>query len=236
MWSIVKHFRGYKTFPKFFQSVMPDLRRQLPSKLSSDGILRQGLNPGVPVVAQRKWIWLVSMRMKFRSLALLSGLKIWHSRELSYRSQRWLASGVAVALAWASSYSCNLTPSLGTSIHHRFVPKKTKKKKKKIWTQPATENETWIWVQIFYLGSLRNAHHYGVPWWLSGLRIWCYHCCGTSSIPDQELPYVLGMPPTPPKKEVISGNTGNGVGNWYRERKWGNKVYIIKLPLWATVA
>ena len=46
----------------------------------------------------------------------------------------WLGSHVAVALAQASNYSSDSTPSLGTSICCRSGPrngKKTKKKKKK---------------------------------------------------------------------------------------------------------
>ena len=65
--------------------------------------------PGVPVVAQRKWIWLVSMRMRVQSLALLSGLRTRCCHELWYRSQIWLRSGVAVAVALIK------TPSLETS-------------------------------------------------------------------------------------------------------------------------
>ena len=43
----------------------------------------------------------------------------------------WLGSRVAVAVVQAgvSSYSSNLTPSLRTSICHRYDPKKKKKKK-----------------------------------------------------------------------------------------------------------
>ena len=40
-----------------------------------------------------------------------------------------LGSGVAVAVAWGSSCSSDLTPSLGTSICHRYGPKKEKHKK-----------------------------------------------------------------------------------------------------------
>ena len=45
---------------------------------------------GVPVMAQWKWIWLVSMRTQIQSwsLALLSGLRIWHCHELWGRPQR----------------------------------------------------------------------------------------------------------------------------------------------------
>ena len=57
-------------------------------------------NPtGFPVVAQQKRIWLVSVRTQIRSLALLSGLRIWHCHELWCRSQTWLRSNVAVAVA-----------------------------------------------------------------------------------------------------------------------------------------
>ena len=63
--------------------------------------------------------------------ALFSGLRIQHCCELWCRSQTWLGSGVAVAVALASSYSSNSTSSLGTSICHHCGPKKTKKKDKK---------------------------------------------------------------------------------------------------------
>ena len=41
---------------------------------------------------------LVSMRMQVPSLASLSGLRIWHCRELWCRLQMWLLSLVAVAV------------------------------------------------------------------------------------------------------------------------------------------
>ena len=41
---------------------------------------------GVPVVAQQKQIWLVSMRTQVQSLALLSGLRIPHWHKLWHRS------------------------------------------------------------------------------------------------------------------------------------------------------
>ena len=64
------------------------------------------------------------------SLASLRGWRIWHCCKLRHGSQRWLGSGVSVAVVQASSCSSNLTPSLGISIRHRCGPKKTKKKKK----------------------------------------------------------------------------------------------------------
>ena len=42
---------------------------------------------GVPVVVQWKQIRLETMRLQIRSLASLSGLRIWHCRELWYRLQ-----------------------------------------------------------------------------------------------------------------------------------------------------
>ena len=54
--------------------------------------------PPVPVVAQRKWIRLVSMRIWVWSLASLSGPGIWRCCELWCRSQTWLGSHVAVAV------------------------------------------------------------------------------------------------------------------------------------------
>ena len=52
----------------------------------------------VPVVAQQKRIQLVFLRMRVRSLALLSGLRIWRFRELWCRSHMRLGAHVAVAM------------------------------------------------------------------------------------------------------------------------------------------
>ena len=81
------------------------------------------------MVAHLKRIQLVSMWVQ--SLAPLSGLRIQHCRELCCRSQTWLGSCVAVALAQASGYSSDLTPCLGNAICPGCGPKKAKKKKKK---------------------------------------------------------------------------------------------------------
>ena len=61
---------------------------------------------------------IVSVWMWVQSLVLLSGLRIWHGCKLGHRSQIWLGSGIAVAVAvvWAGSCSADSTPSLGTSI------------------------------------------------------------------------------------------------------------------------
>ena len=61
------------------------------------------------------------MRMEVQSLALLRGLRIRRYHELLRRSQTRLGSGVAVAVAKASS---NSTPSLGTSMCRESGPKK----------------------------------------------------------------------------------------------------------------
>ena len=65
--------------------------------------------------------------MRVLSLTPLSGLKIQHCHELWYRSQAWLQSGIAVAVAKAGRCSSSLTPSLGTSMCHKCGPKKKKK-------------------------------------------------------------------------------------------------------------
>ena len=86
---------------------------------------------GVSIVAQQKWIWLVSVRMQVRFLALLSRLKIQHCHDLWCRSQTWLGSQVAVAVVKASTeapirpVACELPYALGV------VLKRPKKKKKR---------------------------------------------------------------------------------------------------------
>ena len=59
---------------------------------------------------------------------LVQQVKIENGCELWCRSQRQLRSGIAVAVAEASSYSSNWTPSLATSIYHRCSPEKKKKR------------------------------------------------------------------------------------------------------------
>ena len=56
------------------------------------------------------------MRMRIRSLASLSGLRIWHCCELWYKLQKWLGSGMAMGVAKAGSRcSFDSAHSLGTS-------------------------------------------------------------------------------------------------------------------------
>ena len=58
---------------------------------------------------------------------LIPGLAQWVNDmgclELWCRSQMWLRSGVAMAVAYTGDYSSDLTPSLGTSICHGYGPK-----------------------------------------------------------------------------------------------------------------
>ena len=64
------------------------------------------------------------MRRQVRSLASLSGLRMCCCCELWCRLQMWLRSGVAVAVAKASDYSSDPTPSPGNIM---CGLKKTKK-------------------------------------------------------------------------------------------------------------
>uniref|UniRef100_A0A480HJX6 Uncharacterized protein n=1 Tax=Sus scrofa TaxID=9823 RepID=A0A480HJX6_PIG len=62
-------------------------------------LLKKNESLGVPIVAQWKQIRLGTMRLRVRSLPLLSGLTIRRCRELWCRLQTRLGSRVAVALA-----------------------------------------------------------------------------------------------------------------------------------------
>ena len=93
-----------------------------------------------------------SVRMQVRSLAVLSGLRIWHCHELQSRLQMWLGSHIAMAVVWANSCSLDLTPGLKTSTHLWCGPKKKKEKKpvnkaispeySEWWCQPLNPNQT----------------------------------------------------------------------------------------------
>ena len=76
---------------------------------------------GVPIVAQGKQIRLASMRMQVRSLALLSGLRIWHCCEL-WCSRRHGSDPVLLWL-WCK-------PKAAALICHSCGPKKQQKNKK----------------------------------------------------------------------------------------------------------
>ena len=102
------------------------------------------------------------MRMQVRSLASLSGLRIWHCLELWCRSKMQFGSHVAVVVVQAGSYSSDSTPGLGTSICHGCGPKKTKKKKimvpkNKLHLRPPRLTYRWklfgIWKTLLFLSK-----------------------------------------------------------------------------------
>ena len=70
---------------------------------------------GVPGMAQWKKIRLGTMRLRVRSSASLSGLRIQCCHELWYRSQTRLGSGVAVAVARLAAVALILTLAWETS-------------------------------------------------------------------------------------------------------------------------
>ena len=71
------------------------------------------------------------MRLRVRSLALFSGLRIRHCCELWCRLQMQLGPSIAVTVVQVGGCSSNYIPSLGTSRCHRCSPRKDKKKKKR---------------------------------------------------------------------------------------------------------
>ena len=103
----------------------------------------QNNRPGVPIVAQGKQIWLVSMRTQVRALDSLHGLRIRHCRELWYSLRccsdlvlLWLwckltARAPIRPLAWEPPYAT------GAALKR---PKKKKKSHQQQWAwglQPA---------------------------------------------------------------------------------------------------
>ena len=84
---------------------------------------------GVSIVAQWNEIWLASMRMQAQSLALLSRLRISRWVSCGVRSQMWLASGVAMAVATLWS-----TQKVSLSVI-KITWSKPDIKKKKAWIQ-----------------------------------------------------------------------------------------------------
>ena len=95
---------------------------------------------GVPVLAQWKRIWLVSMRIQVRTLASLSGLRIWHCGELWFRWHRLAATALIWHLAWEPPYA------LGAAL------KRPKKKKKKKFTLP----KKWHMLTINFGRFMKN--------------------------------------------------------------------------------
>ena len=111
-------------------------------------------------MAQQKWTWLVSMRMRVR-VKDRSGLRIWHCHELWCKSQKvarmWCCSGYGVG-SWLGAY---LTPSLGTSMCCRCNPKKEKKNLILLWWK-------LIYIEVLYkmsfLSSIRNCSYLASIW------------------------------------------------------------------------
>ena len=54
-----------------------------------------------------QWLTNLTRNHEVRSLASLPGLSIWRYLELWCRSQTWLGSGIAVAVAVAGGYNSN---------------------------------------------------------------------------------------------------------------------------------
>ena len=104
-------------------------------------------------MAQWKRILVGTMRLHVRSLVSLSRLRIPCCHELWCRSQRWLRSGIAVALVQASSCSSNWIPSLGTSICCKCGPKRQKDKKTANTQrkQPLCQAQLNILLKLFYM-------------------------------------------------------------------------------------
>ena len=77
----------------------------------------------VPILAQ----WVTNATSIHEDVGLIPGLAEWVKNPvLLCRLKMQLGFLLAVAVAQASSYSSNLTPSLGTSIRLRYSPKKQK--------------------------------------------------------------------------------------------------------------
>ena len=78
-------------------------------------------------MAQQKRAQLVSMKMQVQSLALLSGLSIWHCHKLWCKSQTWLRSCIAVAVAHIQPLARELSYPAGLAL------KRKEKTKQKTW-------------------------------------------------------------------------------------------------------
>ena len=96
-------------------------------------------------MAQQQQIRRGTMSLQVRSLASLSGLRIWCGCELWCRSQMQLGSDIAVAVMSARGNSSDQTPSLGTCICCRCGPKKRQKKKKRLRTIILLQHGYNIW-------------------------------------------------------------------------------------------
>ena len=73
--------------------------------ITNQGNVNKPHNEGVPVMVQWKGIRLEIIRLQVQSLASLNGLRTQNCRDLWCSSQTQLGSGIAVAVAEASSCS-----------------------------------------------------------------------------------------------------------------------------------
>ena len=103
---------------------------------------------GVPVVAQWKRIRLGTKRLPVRSLASLSGLRIWWCCELWCRSQKWLTSCVAVVSAGDCSADFTLAWEPPYAVDVAF------KRKKRQW------NKINVIKAIIYKTQLENSRNF----------------------------------------------------------------------------
>ena len=108
-----------------------ELTRELTELKRINSPSKRKIFPKFPSWLRGNRFWLVTMRTWVRPLALISGLGIRHCCELWCRLHTQLGSRVAVAVVQASSYSSNLTTSLGNSICHGYGPKNTSTQKRK---------------------------------------------------------------------------------------------------------
>ena len=82
-------------------------------------------------MAQWKQIQLETMRLRVRSLASFSGLRIWRCRERWCRSQMWLGSCIAVAIVYRPAATALIRPLAWELPYAAGAALKSKKKRKK---------------------------------------------------------------------------------------------------------
>ena len=140
------------------------------------------------------------MRMWVRSLASLSGLRIWHCCELQHRLQVQLGSGIA-----------DLNPSLGISVCYKCSPKK-QEKKQRIWMgwsgdrcSGATPGMLSPWESSHIPTSLLP----GQTWRAKTIAAWC-----RPRRPEWKV-WSWSCPPMPITRAILSG-----ARSWPGWRTW----------------
>ena len=125
------------------------------------------------------------MRMQVRSLALLSGLRIWCCYELWCRCRH--SSYPKLLWPWCrpAAASSDSTPSLGASICCGCDPKKTKKKKEK---ESMVHIQTHQYRHISTKKIRQETANKKRVYWNSLVAQDCHcsdsgYCCGEGSIP-----------------------------------------------------